>query len=178
MPAGTMHYHQHKNHCHQYLYRSNQVNLLIRQSFVNAMHHCHHHHHHHRHDYHDHLDQDGHQVNLLRAEASSEVDQPPTTPRINSSVCEEEFFDRVELFYISFYKHVSLEFIFQVESPFLPISSPREVGSPFQRWPRVHTGTSSLRSAFSSSISATIHHKHCNQQHSCNRQHNTVIITF
>ena len=30
-------YHQHKNHCHQYLYRSNQVNLLIQQSFANAM---------------------------------------------------------------------------------------------------------------------------------------------
>ena len=61
---------------------------------------------HHHHDYHYHHDQDGHQVNLLRAEANSEVDQPPTTPRINSSACEEEFFDRVELFYISFYKHV------------------------------------------------------------------------
>ena len=69
------------------------------------------------------------QVNLLRAEANSEEEQQQAvvTPRINSSVCEEEFFDRVE-------------------SPFLPISSPREVGSPFQRWPRVHTGTSSLRS--------------------------------
>ena len=30
-------YHQHKNHCHQYLYRSNQVNLLIQQFFANAM---------------------------------------------------------------------------------------------------------------------------------------------
>ena len=36
----------------------------------------------------------------MRAEANSEVDQPPTTPRINSSVCEEEFFDRVELLYL------------------------------------------------------------------------------
>ena len=69
------------------------------------------------------------QVNLLRAESNTLEEQPPVTPRINSSVCEaEEFFDRVE-------------------SPFLPISSPREVGSPFQRWPRVHTGTSSLRFA-------------------------------
>ena len=68
------------------------------------------------------------QVNLLRAESNA-LEEPPVTPRINSSVCEaEEFFDRVE-------------------SPFLPISSPREVGSPFQRWPRVHTGTSSLRFA-------------------------------
>ena len=68
------------------------------------------------------------QVNLLRAESNT-LEEPPVTPRINSSVCEaEEFFDRVE-------------------SPFLPISSPREVGSPFQRWPRVHTGTSSLRFA-------------------------------
>ena len=66
------------------------------------------------------------QVNLLRAEANSEEQQQAVTPRINSSVCDEEFFDRVE-------------------SPFLPILSPREVGSPFQRWPRVHTGTSSLR---------------------------------
>jgi len=66
------------------------------------------------------------QVNLLRREATSEEQQQAVTPRINSSVCDEEFFDRVE-------------------SPFLPISSPREVGSPFQRWPRVHTGTSSLR---------------------------------
>ena len=68
------------------------------------------------------------QVNLLRAEANCEQQQQQqaVTPRINSSVCDEEFFDRVE-------------------SPFLPISSPREVGSPFQRWPRVHTGTSSLR---------------------------------
>ena len=68
-------------------------------------------------------------MNLLRAEANSEEQeqQAVVTPRINSSVCDEEFFDRVE-------------------SPFLPISSPREVqGSPFQRWPRVHTGTSSLR---------------------------------
>ena len=69
------------------------------------------------------------QVNLLRAESNALEQQTPVTPRINSSVCEaEEFFDRVE-------------------SPFLPISSPREVGSPFQRWPRVHTGTSSLRFA-------------------------------
>ena len=30
-------YHQHQNHCHQYLYRSNQVNLLIQQSFAIAM---------------------------------------------------------------------------------------------------------------------------------------------
>ena len=68
------------------------------------------------------------QVNLLRAESNA-LEEQPVTPRINSSVCEaEEFFDRVE-------------------SPFLPISSPREVGSPFQRWPRVHTGTSSLRFA-------------------------------
>ena len=68
------------------------------------------------------------QVNLLRAESNT-LEEQPVTPRINSSVCEaEEFFDRVE-------------------SPFLPISSPREVGSPFQRWPRVHTGTSSLRFA-------------------------------
>ena len=69
------------------------------------------------------------QVNLLRAEANSEEEQQQAvvTPRINSSVCNDEFFDRDEL-------------------PFLPISSPREVqGSPFQRWPRVHTGTSSLR---------------------------------
>ena len=65
-------------------------------------------------------------MNLLRREATSEEQQQAVTPRINSSVCDEEFFDRVE-------------------SPFLPISSPREVGSPFQRWPRVHTGTSSLR---------------------------------
>ena len=76
------------------------------------------------------------QVNLLRAESNEE--QPPVTPRINSSVCEaEEFFDRVE-------------------SPFLPISSPREVGSPFQRWPRVHTGTSSLRFAIIIIISIII----------------------
>ena len=85
------------------------------------------------------------QVNLLRAEANSEQQQQQqaVTPRINSSVCDEEFFDRVE-------------------SPFLPISSPREVGSPFQRWPRVHTGTSSLR--------YDIHHHHHHDDNDDNQE--------
>ena len=61
--------------------------------------------------------------------SSSSGHSNPTTPRISSSVCDEDFFDRVE-------------------SPFIPITSPssqisRE--SPLQRCPRVHTGTSSLR---------------------------------
>ena len=48
------------------------------------------------------------------------------TPRISSSVCDADYFDRVE-------------------SPFIPITSPASRDSPFQRCPRVHTGTSSLR---------------------------------
>ena len=71
-------------------------------------------------------------LTLLKNESnssSSSGHSNPTTPRISSSVCDEDFFDRVE-------------------SPFIPITNPsshtsRE--SPFQRCPRVHTGTSSLR---------------------------------
>ena len=69
-------------------------------------------------EYEDHL-------SLIKKESSG-----PNTPRINSSVCDEDFFDRVE-------------------SPFIPITSPAQSAgnrdSPFQRCPRVHTGTSSLR---------------------------------
>ena len=61
--------------------------------------------------------------------SSSSGHSNPTTPRISSSVCDEDFFDRVE-------------------SPFIPITSPSSQisrDSPLQRCPRVHTGTSSLR---------------------------------
>ena len=65
-------------------------------------------------------------LTLLKNESSSSPNSNPNTPRINSSVCEENFFDRVE-------------------SPFIPISSPTSRDSPVQRSTRVHTGTSSLR---------------------------------
>lgn len=69
-------------------------------------------------EYEDHL-------TLLKNESASHHSNP-TTPRISSSICDEEYFDRVE-------------------SPFVPIASPSSRDSPFQRCPRVHTGTSSLR---------------------------------
>ena len=61
---------------------------------------------------------------LIKKESSGHSE--PNTPRINSSVCDEDFFDRVE-------------------SPFIPITSPPQSSrdsrdSPFQRSPRVHTG--------------------------------------
>ena len=71
---------------------------------------------------------------LLKSEAGSSS-PGPATPRISSAVCEEDWLERVE-------------------SPFIPITSPahQQPGggggasvSPFQRCPRVHTGTSSLR---------------------------------
>ena len=65
-------------------------------------------------------------LTLLKNESTTSQNSNPNTPRINSSVCEENFFDRVE-------------------SPFIPISSPASRDSPFQRVTRVHTGTSSLR---------------------------------
>ena len=69
-------------------------------------------------------------LGLLKAEAAEESPNLEVTPRIDSSVCEEDFFDRVE-------------------SPFLPISSPlgsHRASSPGSgRSRRVHTGTSSLR---------------------------------
>ena len=64
-------------------------------------------------------------LTLLKNESASHHSNP-TTPRISSSICDEEYFDRVE-------------------SPFVPIASPSSRESPFQRCPRVHTGTSSLR---------------------------------
>ena len=67
-------------------------------------------------------------LTLLKEESSAgdlNNDDLPT-PRIDSSFCENDYFDRVE-------------------SPFVPISSPALEESPFQRIPRVHTGTSSLR---------------------------------
>ena len=59
-----------------------------------------------------------------------------------------------------------------------PSSSPPSPSSSSSS--RVHTGTSSLRSAFSSSTSATIQHKHCNQHYRCNQQYIyiTVIMTL
>ena len=65
-------------------------------------------------------------LTLLKNEATSSPNSNPNTPRINSSVCGENFFDRVE-------------------SPFIPINSPASRDSPLQRSTRVHTGTSSLR---------------------------------
>ena len=70
--------------------------------------------------------------NESNTSSSSSGHSNPTTPRISSSVCDEDFFDRVE-------------------SPFIPITSPSSQistvsrDSPLQRCPRVHTGTSSLR---------------------------------
>ena len=65
-------------------------------------------------------------LTLLKNESTPSQNSNQNTPRINSSVCEENFFDRVE-------------------SPFIPISSPNSRESPCQRVTRVHTGTSSLR---------------------------------
>ena len=68
-------------------------------------------------------------LSLVKNESSSSGQSNPNTPRISSSVCDEDFFDRVE-------------------SPFIPITSPSQSSSrdsPFQRCTRVHTGTSSLR---------------------------------
>ena len=74
-------------------------------------------------------------LTLLKNEAAASSSSPgPATPRISSAVCEEDWLERVE-------------------SPFIPITSPahhQQPGgvasvSPFQRCPRVHTGTSSLR---------------------------------
>ena len=71
-------------------------------------------------EYEDHL-------TLLKNEAGHDPSHSPkSTPRISSSVCDEDFFDRVE-------------------SPFIPITSPAARESPLQRCGRVHTGTSSLR---------------------------------
>ena len=78
-------------------------------------------------------------LTLLKNESSntssSGHSSNPTTPRISSSVCDEDFFDRVE-------------------SPFIPITSPSSQ-SPLQRCPRVHTGTSSLRRKASASLEDT-----------------------
>ena len=69
-------------------------------------------------------------LTLLKNEAAASSSSP-ATPRISSAVCEEDWLERVE-------------------SPFIPITSPahhqqQPPVSPFQRCPRVHTGTSSLR---------------------------------
>ena len=78
-------------------------------------------------------------LTLLKNESSNTCSSGhssnPTTPRISSSVCDEDFFDRVE-------------------SPFIPITSPSSQ-SPLQRCPRVHTGTSSLRRKASASLEDT-----------------------
>ena len=87
-------------------------------------------------------------LTLLKNESSntssSGHSSNPTTPRISSSVCDEDFFDRVE-------------------SPFIPITSP-STQSPHQGeleggrnrfCPRVHTGTSSLRRKASASLDDT-----------------------